>query len=271
MASSRQLQRRHSAPELAAALLRDRLLSGELAEGDELPKIDEIAQQLGMSKPAVREAYLILEAEGLLRIRRGNVGGAVVQNPTPQHMAYSLGLVLQAGHTELADVRQAISLFEPIAVGLCAARKDRRRTVLPALHAHHTAYERALATQDASAAVTAAREWHETIAATCGNQTVSATLGMLERLWTTHLRDNATRRVATGLQLSDTHSRAVLDDHAHIQQLILEGDADEATAAAREHLARARVLPTNRDEDHIPVRAELIYTPQDRASPGELY
>lgn len=271
MTTARRLQRRHSAPELAAAALRERVLSGELGEGDELPKIEHLAAQLRMSKPAVREACLILETEGLIQVRRGNVGGSVVRRPTHHQMAYSLGLVLQATHTELTEVREAIALFEPIAAGLCAGRRDRRRVVLPRLDEHHTAYAHALEADDPTAAIAAARRWHETIAATCGNEAVSATLGMLEHLWTSNVRENANRRLADGQRSSPRHSRAVLDDHRRIQELIAAGDVDGASDAARRHLHRARVLPARRDEGRIPVRADLVHTENDRPDPAELY
>ena len=46
------------------------------------------------SKPSLREAMRILEAEGLLRVRRGKLGGAVVRRPNAANVAYTVGLVL---------------------------------------------------------------------------------------------------------------------------------------------------------------------------------
>jgi GntR family transcriptional regulator, transcriptional repressor for pyruvate dehydrogenase complex len=40
-----------------------------------------------VSKPSLREALRILEAEGLLSVQRGNVGGAIVRAPTARSSA----------------------------------------------------------------------------------------------------------------------------------------------------------------------------------------
>ena len=42
-----------------------------------LPKQEDLTDEFGVSKAAIREACRILETEGLLSVRRGNVGGAV--------------------------------------------------------------------------------------------------------------------------------------------------------------------------------------------------
>ena len=59
-----------------AEQLRSRILAGRFADGDVLPKIDDLSDEFGASRPAVREAFLMLEAEGLVTVKRGNVGGA---------------------------------------------------------------------------------------------------------------------------------------------------------------------------------------------------
>ena len=113
--------------------LRRRVLSGDVQDGEMLPKQEELAEIYGVSKIALREALRILETEGLLEVRRGNVGGAVVHIPQPDAASYTLGLVLQARHVPFSEVGTALTHLEPVCAGLCAARKDRRRTVLPAL------------------------------------------------------------------------------------------------------------------------------------------
>src|SRR5258708_35837056 len=62
--------------EIIAASLRDDILTGKLKEGDSLPRQEDLFTQFRVSLPAVREAMRILETEGLVEVRRGNVGGA---------------------------------------------------------------------------------------------------------------------------------------------------------------------------------------------------
>ena len=116
------LRRRLSSAEAVADVLRERILEG--ADGM-LPTQDELMAEFDVSKAAVREACRILETEGLLSIRRGNVGGAAMHQPTPTNVAYSLSLVLDARGVALADVRATVGEIEPLCAGLCAARRDR--------------------------------------------------------------------------------------------------------------------------------------------------
>ena len=61
--------------ELVASRLRDDILTGRLTEGDVLPSQEALFAEFGVSPPAVREAVHILESDGLISVRRGNVGG----------------------------------------------------------------------------------------------------------------------------------------------------------------------------------------------------
>ena len=59
-----------------AAILRKSILSGELKNGQEL-SLTELAEQFNVSRTPVREAFQILEQEGLLQLRMNR--GAIVK------------------------------------------------------------------------------------------------------------------------------------------------------------------------------------------------
>src|SRR5690348_4154905 len=77
--------------EVVADRLRDAILRGEMTV---LPRLDDLVRRFGVGPNAVREAMRILETEGLITIRRGNVGGGDVHLPDSGRVAYMLGLVL---------------------------------------------------------------------------------------------------------------------------------------------------------------------------------
>src|SRR5690606_34497762 len=99
--------------ELIAGQLRRQIVTGELKEGDALPPEASLLDAFAVSRPTLREAFRVLEAEGLISVRRGAHGGARVQTPSSRVAARYAGLVLQAQSTTLADVLDARTLLEP--------------------------------------------------------------------------------------------------------------------------------------------------------------
>ena len=82
--------------EIVAARLREDILSGRLREGDILPTQESLFVEFGVSPPAVREAVHLLETDGLVSVRRGNMGGAVVRQPSAERTAQMISMVLQS-------------------------------------------------------------------------------------------------------------------------------------------------------------------------------
>jgi GntR family transcriptional repressor for pyruvate dehydrogenase complex len=255
----RGLRRRFNSAEAVADALRDRILSGGVADRDLLPKQEELTEEFGVSKAAIREACRILETEGLLRVRRGNVGGAVAHEPTPTNVAYALALVLHTRGVELGDVRATIGELEPVCAGLCAARRDRRRTVLPQLRRAHEQLRQSLDRDDGSGAAVAAREWHEALARTCGLETMAVIAGALEAVWSSHIRAGLPATRDRGLVPDPVLSVSVVDDHAAINELIEAGDVPGAIAAARDHLHGQPRIHADSDElSDRPVQAHTV-------------
>lgn len=220
--------------ELLAADLRARILDGSFATGDLLPKQDDLLAEFGVSMPSLREALLILETEGLIKVRRGNQGGAVVQVPGAAEAGYTLALVLQTRAVPLEDVADALRNFEPRCAAACATRKDRKRTVLPVLRRNLAAAEAAL--DDPETFVSLARAFHEALVDSCGNETMRLVVGSLETLWSAQ---------AGALALQDPGDFAArearlasLAEHEGLVACIAAGDAEGAERAARQHLAR---------------------------------
>ena len=99
--------------ELVASRLRDDILTGRLTEGDVLPSQEALFAEFGVSPPAVREAVHILESDGLISVRRGNVGGALVHLPSAERTAQMISMVLQTRAATPGDVSEALLHLEP--------------------------------------------------------------------------------------------------------------------------------------------------------------
>ena len=104
-----------------ASQLRQKILRGELLEGDSLGQESELVKYFGVSRPTLREAFRMLEAEGLISISRGARGGATVHRPSVRIAARYMGFILQAEDISLEDVHATQIIIEPAAVRLVAS------------------------------------------------------------------------------------------------------------------------------------------------------
>ena len=69
--------------------------------------------EFGVSRPTLREAFRILEAEGLISISRGTRGGALIHRPNVRSAARHMSFVLQANL-----ISQSATAHERLAAGL---------------------------------------------------------------------------------------------------------------------------------------------------------
>jgi GntR family transcriptional repressor for pyruvate dehydrogenase complex len=226
--------------EQVADQLRRRILRGELADGSILPTEDELLREFPVSKPSLREAMRILEAEGLLRVRRGKLGGAVVRRPNAANVAYTVGLVLGSQEVGLSDVGTALLQVEPACASLCARRADRKDAVVPALRRLHA--EAVDAVDDLLLVTSASRRFHEALVSYCGNQTMIILAGALEMLWSAH-ETNWSSRVPDGSVVPIDERLAVLEDHRELIDAIDDGDPRRAHDLAAAHLVNAQHYP----------------------------
>ena len=224
--------------EIVASRLRDDILSGRLKAGDILPSQESLFGEFGVSPPALREAIHLLETDGLVSVRRGNVGGAVVHLPSAERTAHMISMVLQSRASTPADVSGALMHLEPICAGMCAARADRHTEVVPYLEAE-------IATQvaqfdDVNHYVPNARRFHEALVSRCGNEPMILLIGSLELIWSAHESAVWSDDNVVSPSSGEQTRRAALRDHQRLLAAIRDGDAPRAVRIAQDHLAAAR-------------------------------
>jgi len=235
--------------QVIASVLRSRIVKGQLADGDALPRQEDLLREFGVGKPALREALRILESEGLISVRRGNRGGAIVHVPRVANAAYTFGLVLQSQSVRLADLSEALKRIEPVCAGLCAARDDRHTAVLPRLRELH---EQIIDNLDDEVAFTRlSRHFHEELVASCGNQTMILVIGALESLWSRQEVDWASRARAAKVFPEREQRRAGVRAHERILQLIERGDVAGVERQVRIHLDASLLYALDTDEQEI--------------------
>lgn len=219
--------------EIVASSLRARIMSGALADGDMLPKQEELLAEFGVSPPCIREAFRILETEGLITVIRGNVGGAIVHVPHSGTAAYMLGLVLQSRSVSLADLLNGMRLLEPACAAEAASRPDRGTTVLPRLRENIDASMAAI--DDPATFIGLARAFHTELVTNCGNETMSLVVGALEVLWSAQVDALALNQSVHGTFADRAVRLSLAREHERIYRAIEEGDAQTTERAIREH------------------------------------
>jgi DNA-binding GntR family transcriptional regulator len=196
-----------SATDVAYAFAKQQILDGRFA-GGELIGEGDVAKDLGLSRTPVREAFLRLEAEGLLRLypKRG-------------------ALVVPVSLSEVHNVMETRVLVESFAV-------ERAARGGPQLH---DSLARALETQaeilrsgDRAAFVEADREFHRLFVAAAGNPII---LQLHDSL-----RDRQARMGLAALARSDARLRQIVEEHRTIADAVTRGDAAAAVAALGAHL-----------------------------------
>jgi GntR family transcriptional regulator, transcriptional repressor for pyruvate dehydrogenase complex len=232
--------------ELVASTLRRRIIGGELADGAELPREAQLLAEFGVSRPSLREALRILETEGLIRIRRGKVGGGVVQVPTAQSTAYHLGLTLQSRAATLSDLAQARVVLEPACAGIAASQDARARKAL-VRRLNELIDENESRVGESYAFTEKALEFHAGVVELCGNTTVALLAGVVEAVWSSQERHWA-QRVSTGGDYPNTkYQKDVILAHRAVVEAIAKGDPDTAIYLMRRHLGKSQPYVGNDD------------------------
>jgi DNA-binding FadR family transcriptional regulator len=126
--------------EQIAAVLRGRVVAGELEPGHRLPTETMLATEFGVSRATVREALRQLDAQSLIRTSKGATGGSYVTLPSAGHLSASLrsgiGLLADAQDVSLDELLEARELLEVPAARLAARRRqehdlERLRAAIP--------------------------------------------------------------------------------------------------------------------------------------------
>ena len=216
-------------PQQIADELRGLIVSGKLSDGESLGHEPDLVERFGVSRPSLREALRILEAEGLITVVRGMLGGVVAHHPDGRLTARTAALVLQARNVPLADVHEARSLLEPAAVRLIASKRSRRAAVA---ELRKLIDEQARAIDDPEVFTRANARFHDRLVALAGNQTLGIVAEMLNEI--------VARAVAalskTAADSSTATRRRGVRSQERLVSLIEAGKADEAEAHWTNHM-----------------------------------
>jgi DNA-binding FadR family transcriptional regulator len=206
--------------------------SGEFAPGARLPAERDLAKQLGVSRPVVRESMIALEVAGLVEVRTGS-GAYVREKPEEAAMPPNPG----ASPSDLLNARM---LIEGEVAEIAAEN---------ATPADLAAMAESIAqmTEDHDAG----RPWHAAdlafhvaVASATGN---AALAGVVDRLWQEQYAP-VFSLLSQRVSLSENWP-ATLKGHQDIYEAIRAGKPKPAKAAMRAHLGQVLEVLTGDGDD----------------------
>lgn len=200
------------------------IAAGELKIGDKLPSERVLMEEFGVGRPAVREAILTLERNGLLRISNGE--RAVVSYPTTQKVLEGISSAVRVAVSREQGVRNFQDARKILEVAL--ARHAARHASVEDIEAMRTALaENASAIGDTRRFAVTDVQFHSAIARSTGNPVLAGLYDALSG-WLLDQRNVA-------LQGSDV-AAAACRFHELIFDAIERRDPDAAERLMEEHM-----------------------------------
>ena len=98
------------------------VLGGALEKGAMLPPERELTEMFKVSRGTLREALRVLEQKGLIKIKLGVGGGAVVRNLSTREVSRSLDLLIRYQRVSLKHLAEFREGVEGIVAGLAVER-----------------------------------------------------------------------------------------------------------------------------------------------------
>jgi GntR family transcriptional repressor for pyruvate dehydrogenase complex len=157
-----------------AEVLREAILTGELKDGAVLPSERDLAGQADVSRGSVREALRGLEAEGLIEVRAGRSGGAVVRVPGPHSLGRPVAAFLRGAGLDNRPLVETLLVLEPAIAAIAAeTRTDEDLAKLSDL------VDRMVASPDHVERVMLNADWHTALAEATHNPILAGILSGL--------------------------------------------------------------------------------------------
>ena len=213
--------------------LRRLITAGEWAVGARLPAERDLARQLGVSRPSVREALIAMEVEGWVEVRTGS-GVYVLDRSaharptnTPQTGLNDLGVVDEWGPLELIRARRVVE-GEIALIAAAQARRKNRDAMRAALDTMIADANRGVLPLDGD------RAFHTAIAEACGNNVLIETV---QRFWDSRRGPLFTR--LGGYFETMKSWQAAIAEHEAIFSAISAHDGFAARTAMHAHMDKS--------------------------------
>lgn len=208
---------------LVAQQIVDEIIDEQLQPGASLTSERDMLIRYGVSRGTLREALRILETYGLIAIKTGPGGGAVVADAGSRPLASVIALVLQMSRTSFRSIVDARLQLEPLLARGAAERRDDEdlaalRRSLDEMGSH---------LDDASSFLAQNHTFHAAVAEAAKNPVLYNMVASLN--W---IQDGT----ALGIDYAPENRTAILEAHNRIYAAIESGAGETAETAMRVHI-----------------------------------
>lgn len=219
---------------IAAEQIVEAIQRGDYPLGSKLPSEFELAEQMGVSRPSIREALSALQAMSIVESRPGS-GNYVVRLPSSAEENDAVHLIeSEAGCREVMEAREAL---EPPVAALVATKGSTEvfstlKGILGSMREHAVR-------DNFDAYLDADKAFHRALAEAAGNSLVAAALSPLLNTMDQRVYREFTRHYYLK-NVDDLQTVTTL--HSDVLDAIERGDSDTAFAKMVEHWTRMREI-----------------------------
>lgn len=206
--------------------LRAAIKAHEWLEGERLPAERDLAKQLGVSRPSVREALIALEVEGYVEVRTGS-GVYVLKAPSRAAAAAAQAHPSEWGPLELIRARRVLEGEIAAIAAVSAKRKDLSAMAQALKSMRSDAAQGVLPLQGD-------RDFHSAVVQSCGN---SVLIDTVQGFWDAR-RGPMFERMVDHFETPESWNAAI-EEHDKIVAAIRARDPALARAAMHEHMDRS--------------------------------
>lgn len=232
---------------LLAHQIVDEIVEEGLEPGTALLSESDMLERYAVSRGTLRETMRILETHGVVTIKTGPGGGAVVAGPGPRSLASMIALTLQVEGAPFAAVVDARLQLEPLLASEAATRRGKKDLV--ALRRAIEEMERS--SDDPGTFLAQNHAFHAAVARAAKSPVLYRVVDSLN--W---IQDGT----PLGVQYGQATLEEILAAHRHIYEAIEAKEAGEAATAMRRHI-EAFAKHAKRDHAHLlkePLRWEQV-------------
>jgi GntR family transcriptional repressor for pyruvate dehydrogenase complex len=211
----------------ATEAIRSQIELEKLAAGDRLPPERVLVEELGVSRPVLREALSSLEALGLIE-KRGTRGRFVARGGSSKRSRSIVSAWLRQHAREILEVDEIRSVLEAQAISSMSRWDaiDAAREAAAILRAQRAALEEG----DAQAAADGDAAFHRMLSSYTKNGALRVLIeGLVD----------ASRKAADAVYLLPKAAERSLEQHAGIVDALALSDVARAAELAREHMIDA--------------------------------